>query len=59
MKKKKNKCIRCEVLEKKVINEGKHSYIGPNGVRGLVCEECLEELKNEDEWIMLHEIEED
>lgn len=58
MKKKKTKCIRCEVLEKKVINEGKYDYIGPNGLKGHVCEECFEELKNEQEWV-INEIEED
>lgn len=55
--KKKTKCIRCEVLERKVINEGLHQFLGPNGLKGLVCETCFEELVTEEE--VIYEIKED
>ena len=55
MKEKKERCIRCEVLGKKNPNKGIHMYIGPNGLVGLVCDICHEELQGED---IIYEIKE-
>lgn len=54
--KQKSICIRCEVLEKKVKKKGVHKFVDVNGLVGLVCKECLEELKLEE---IQYEIKED
>lgn len=53
--KKAKKCLRCESIGRKP-KEGVHEMIGPNGVRTLICEECYQEIQNED---IVYEIKED
>lgn len=56
MKDKKVWCVRCESVDRKS-REGKHKVIGPNGIVGYVCDECIEEIDAE---IMIHyEVKED
>jgi len=37
------KCSRCESVGRKP-KKGKHEALGPNGVKSLICDECLEEV---------------
>jgi hypothetical protein len=39
------KCPRCEAVGRKP-KVGEHEVIGPNGIKSLVCNKCIEEIKN-------------
>lgn len=39
------KCPRCEAVGRKP-KTGKHEVLGPNGSKSVVCDQCLEEIKN-------------
>lgn len=51
-----NFCIRCESAGRKSLPNAKHLFFGPNGVKGYICDKCLEELQEE---VIAYEIEED
>ena len=47
--KKSLKCPRCEAIGRKP-EEGKHLYIGINGIKVLLCDKCNNELKEEENF---------
>lgn len=53
--KKLKRCPRCEAVGRKP-NEGLHMYKGINGIVSLLCDECNEEVKEEENF--LYEIKE-
>ena len=40
-------CPRCESVGRKP-QKGIHSVVGPNGIRGKLCDQCFEEVSAED-----------
>lgn len=40
-------CLRCESVGRKP-QRGVHLVVGPNGIRGKLCDQCFEEVSAED-----------
>ena len=51
-------CTRCESVGRKSSHNARNIVLGPNGLRMVVCDQCLDEINDEDTVYVKHEVEE-